>query len=219
MKMFGRHYILTILALELFGGAALRASDAPMVPLVPPPDSEAAPGFYSVKESENQIELSTPYGTIQIPTGFGANVPYRLSIPLEDLKKGAPSREFAPADGGKAPEPREDGQPAPLNLTSAQKSGPLFASPASPTPTVIVDDADTLVVDANRLFNRRRYYEALTVVDQILRKRPDFTRGWLMKGSLLLVQGHKELAMKAWRKAKEIEPENPEVLAVLERYQ
>ncbi len=189
------------------------------VPLVPPPDSDAAPGFYSVTEEENQLELKTPYGTIHIPTGFGANMPYRLSIPVEQLKKGGTVVEDAAKAPEKAEEPGKTGPGAAPTLFPAPSPalGMNPGSPPGPT-TVVVDDADSLVVDANRLFNRRRFYEALTVVDQLLRKRPAYTRGWLMKGSLLLVQGHKELAIKAWSKAKEIEPENQEVLSVLEKY-
>lgn len=202
-----------LILLFLVSCVGLLAAD---VPIVPPSDSDAAPGFYSVTELADQIQLNTPYGTINVPTGFGANVPYRFSIPIEALKKGAP-----PAlDLAKALEKASDGTPAslPLSPTGLPVAGPVPAASPAPT-TVIVDDGDALVVEANRLFNRRRYYEALTVVDQLLRKRPVYTRGWLMKGSLLHVQGHKDLALKAWNKAKEIEPENPEILAVLERYQ
>lgn len=212
MKHVATHsHLILILGLSCVG---LLAAD---VPLVPPPDSDAAPGFYSVTEQENQLELKTPYGTIHIPTGFGPNVPYRLSIPVEQLKKGgAPVAEDVPHQE----KPEEAGKPggAPALFPAPSPALGLAPANAPPSTTVIVDDADSLVVDANRLFNRRRFYEALTVVDQLLRKRPAYARGWLMKGSLLLVQGHKDLALKAWTKAKELEPENQEVLSVLEKY-
>lgn len=194
-------------------GAHLIAADSPVVPIVPPADSEAPPGFYSVTETESQIELKTPYGTLHVPTGFGSNVPYRLSIPVDQLKKNAGPLGEKPELADKPGEPTKVGDLGLLLPTGKAVAG------EKDTPRVIIDDADSLVVDANRLFNRRRYYEALTVVDQLLRKRPEYTRGWLMKGSLLLVQGHKDLAMKAWRKAQELEPANPEIQSVLSRYQ
>ncbi len=213
MKRAFLHFSWVIAAIL---GVSLSGADTPIVPIVPPPDSEAPPGFYSVNETDNQVELKTPYGTIHIPTGFGQNVPYRLSIPVDQLKKGAgPVANLNPETDAKAPEAARQTDSVPLLPTGKF----LPNQPGSQVPTVLIDDADSLVVDANRLFNRRRFYEALTVVDQLLRKRPEFTRGWLMKGSLLLVQGHKDLAMKAWKKAQELEPANPEVQSVLSRYQ
>jgi len=208
-----------IWSLGAAAGAGLPAAETPTVPLLENTGLEAPPGFYSVSENDKQeqVERKTPYGTIRIPTAFGTNVPYRFSIPLDQLKKNAPPiASLDPEKDAKGSEGPRQVDVVPLLPTG--KAAPN--QPGAPAaPAVVIDDADSMVVEANRLFNRRRFYEALTVVDQMLRKRPEFIRGWLMKGSLFLVQGHKDLAMKAWKKAQELDPANPEVQSVLSRYQ
>jgi tetratricopeptide (TPR) repeat protein len=177
------------------------------------------PGFFTVTEAPDHLELKTPYGTLKIPTGFGADVPYRMTLPLDELKKNAGPIAEGPKVDKKLGDPEKL---VPDGILQVNGPGGAPGAPAPATQgaaTTVIDDSDVLVVDANRLFNRRRYHEALTIVTQLLRKRPDYIRGWLMKGSLFMVQGHKELAVKAWRKAQEIDPQNPEVLSVLERYQ
>lgn len=75
-----------------------------------------------------------------------------------------------------------------------------------------------LIADANRLYNKRRYYEALDLVDRALAMAPFLTRAWLMKGSLLYIQGHRELAKKSWIRARELDPKNIEAAYALEIY-
>lgn len=81
-------------------------------------------------------------------------------------------------------------------------------------------DAETIqmVLEANRLFAVRKFYDALIVVDRILTRYPRYVRGWLMKGSLLHMQGEKGLALEAWKKAKRISPKDPEVNKTLAKY-
>jgi cytochrome c-type biogenesis protein CcmH/NrfG len=75
-----------------------------------------------------------------------------------------------------------------------------------------------MVLEANWLYNHRRYFEASTLVKRILTKQPNLVRGWVMKGSLLYVQGEKSLARKAWEHAQTLDPENVEVKQLLEKY-
>ena len=55
-------------------------------------------------------------------------------------------------------------------------------------------------------------------METILKKNPKYVRGWLMKGSLMYVQGQKDLAKKAWDEAVTISPDDTEVRTALERY-
>src|SRR5207253_1866924 len=79
-------------------------------------------------------------------------------------------------------------------------------------------DVARLVVEANRFYNQGKYYEAMIHVDELTKKRPEFVRGWIMKGSLLYVQGQKDLAKEAWEKAQEMDPKNSEIKNYLSRY-
>jgi tetratricopeptide (TPR) repeat protein len=80
----------------------------------------------------------------------------------------------------------------------------------------LLGDIDPLVVRANRLYNQRRYVEASQFVDEILRRRPDYVRGWLMRGSLHHVLGHRDLAAEAWQKARELAGDDPDIRPALE---
>lgn len=80
------------------------------------------------------------------------------------------------------------------------------------------DDSDRLVLEANHLYNLGKFYEASLYVEELIRKKPTYLRGWIMKGSLMWVQGEKELAKNAWRQALAIEPDSQEVKDLLQRY-
>jgi cytochrome c-type biogenesis protein CcmH/NrfG len=53
-------------------------------------------------------------------------------------------------------------------------------------------------------------------VDEILRRRPDYVRGWLMRGSLHQVLGHRDLAAEAWQRARDLAGDDPDVRRALE---
>lgn len=191
----------------------------------------ATPGW-KVRESSEAVELLTPYGVKELvgelaPKGTDA---YRVEIPLEDLK----------------PPPKEDSDREPAahqrwetiiekeivksgtetntvsNNSNTSNTGDGFygPQPLGSYPRVIVeyDDSDRYVVEANRLFNRGKFYDATNVVEELLRKKPDHVRGWVMKGSLMKVQGHKESAKNAYLTALKLDPNNTELRKIVEAY-
>jgi len=108
---------------------------------------------------------------------------------------------------------------APTDAAKAGETPAVGANPApTPAPTPDYDDSDEKILEANWLYNHRRYFEASTMVKRILIKQPNLIRAWIMKGSLLFVQGEKDLAVKAWQHAQTLDPKNAEVRELLEKY-
>ncbi|MBI4404429.1 MAG: hypothetical protein HY537_09725 [Deltaproteobacteria bacterium] len=168
---------------------------------------------YQVRESGNAIELETPYGN---KTLYGNFLPegtqdYRIEIPIDELKSALPQPITTPA-------------PAILLPAAESKKEIVIVNPETPKPTlppkVVVeyDDSDRFVIEANRLYNRGKFYEATLQVEELLRRKPEYTRAWIMKGSLMHVQGHKDLAKTAWATALKLDPSNKEIKGLLEKY-
>ena len=184
----------------------------------------ATDGYY-VRQNGKDVELVTPYGTKRIISQFADEGidNLHLEIPLSDLKPymapATPPTPAAPATAAIAPvappaTPLVDNQAdAEEEVVEAERV------PASLPPRIIVeyDETDRLVVEANRLYNKRKFYEAGAVIDEILRKKPSFTRAWVMRGSVMKVQGQLDLAKNAWEKAALLEPENKEIQGLLGR--
>lgn len=189
-------------------------------------------GDYGVKEDSTGVTLTTPFGEKRVVDVERLNNVdnYKIAIPLKDLKPDEkPKVETA------APKPAEEPTKVAIPETKpdaakekrepASQTPAIAAAPIAPTeketkPAVVeIDDSDQMIVEANWLYNHRRYFEALTVVERVLRKKPDALRAWIMKGSLLYVQGEKEMAKTAWQKAQTLDPQNSEVQTLLEHYQ
>lgn len=184
----------------------------------------ASEADFKVKETTNKIELSTPWGVKSYQTDFnlGAMKHYRIEIPLEDLRP-----PMTPVQT--QPEPARDvaSQPAPTinpviqTTCEAPKQEPkdVDRKPAAiPDTPSEYDNTDRLIFEANHLYNRGKFYEASVYVEELIRKNPILVRAWVMKGSLLYMQGYKDLAKKAWTKAAELDPKDPEVADILKRY-
>jgi tetratricopeptide (TPR) repeat protein len=95
---------------------------------------------------------------------------------------------------------------------------PDALDPMAEKPTSTYDYGDRMVVEVNHLYNLGKYYEASVWVEELIRKRPKYTRAYIMKGSLMWVQGHKDIAKKTWEEALNLEPNNDEVKTLLERF-
>ncbi len=162
-----------------------------------------------VRQNGNNIEVVTPYGKRMIfgDQGFKQAHDYKLEIPLDELRPPKPKTVAAP--------PPEPAKPERIVATEEPKPEP----PAETPPKVVLeyDYSDRLVLEANRLYNRRKFYEATITVDELLTRRPDYPRGWVMKGSLMYVQGQRDLAKSAWERALELDPENAQVKQYLGR--
>lgn len=167
-------------------------------------------GFFAVREFDEGLQVNTPYGVLTVPGNYSSRTRYKFSVPLEDIKialekSGEDTRYLGRPDFGPPPFPREPAEDGKDREPDAIKP-PTFADPA----------LDRLVVEANRLYNRRKFYDALLLVDRIVALAPEYARGWLMKGSLLYLQGQKDLAKRAWEEAKKLDPSNKDVATALE---
>ncbi len=203
-------------------------------------DSSALDQF-SVKETGDNLELVTPWGTKTLvgDIGFKNNGNYKIEIPLSDLKPVYPSKNTTSdndSDDDKADHKREaskkksksskedadaddddDADDFDTQKVADKDRKPQSLPPLAPL-VVEYDDTDKLVIEANHFYNQGKFFEASEDVEEILRKKPDYVRGWIMKGSLMYVQNQKDLAKKSWEKAQSLEPTNPQVKTLLERY-
>ena len=194
-----------------------------------------APERYDAKESGYNLELLTPYGNRVLYGSFTLDdvKDYQLEIPLEVLKPStaAPAPSPQPPQIVTLPDPKEEkakkkkskdedeSEDRPPKKVEALPPAPV-PTPAPTKPQVVVeyDDSDRFVVEANRLFNRGKYYDASLIIEELLRRKPDHVRGWIMKGSLMHVMGHKDLAQTAWKTAQKLEPQSREIKDILARY-
>jgi tetratricopeptide (TPR) repeat protein len=174
----------------------------------------AAPVSYQVRENGNSLEVVTPSGVkvFTSDTNFSSTETYRVEIPLTAL---------APPPGQEEQDAVDDAEDV-ENEDDVSETKPA-AAPEAPTPTpqkitVEYDDSDRMLVEANHFFNKRKYFEATEIVEELLRKKPTLVRAWIMKGSLMYLQGHRDLAAKAWKQALSLEPENKDIKYYLERY-
>lgn len=155
---------------------------------------------FRVYETGTELQVVTPFGKKTISGDFpiekSAN--YRIEIPLQDLM---PEKKDRPWER--------------LPASRGEEFG--FQPPASKAAEAY-DDTDKLVLEANRLYNQGRYYDSTLVVEAIIKKNPKYSRAWLMKGSLMYVQGQKDLAKKAWEEALALSPNDAEIRTALERY-
>lgn len=207
-----------------------RAFDAEGKPVVAAPNLQGparvyAPPGYQINQTGNNLELVTPWGRRLLFGDFGFNNArdYRLEIPLDALRPPEPPKKIDEQDALRLEHERAIAEAARAvkDAADAAKEAGAQRAPAQIPPRTVVeyDNTDRLVLEANRLYNRGKFYQASLTVEELLAKRPDFTRGWIMKGSLLYVQGYRDLAKIAWEKALELDPNNPEVKSFLGRLQ
>jgi tetratricopeptide (TPR) repeat protein len=188
--------------------------------------SAIAAGWKIREGKDGATELYTPYGVKEVvgelaPTGTAS---YRVEIPLEDFKP-EPTPDSEKKSAGEEKHQRWETIIEKEITKTVPGEGNTCTNcdkrePASVPPRVIVeyDDSDRYVVEANRLYNRGKFYDATNVVEELLRKKPDHVRGWVMKGSLMHVQGHKELAKAAYQTAFKLDPNNEEIKKLVEKY-
>ena len=151
-------------------------------------------GSFHASQTNNIIQLRTPYGTTLLmgDLGFEKLWDYEFEIPLAPLR----------AAGGSA------GTGSGAGSGSGQGQG-------GRSDVSSMEDVSSLIVEANRLYNLAQFTESLRFVDEIIRRDPGNVRGWTMKGSLLHILGQKELAKSAWEKALSLQPENAELKKLL----
>lgn len=178
---------------------------------------------FKVRETGNKIEVTSPWGVKSYETEFnlGAMKHYKIEIPLEDLR---PAMK-AQMDRPESPRELASTPGAPGSVTGScenPRGNPSEYADRKPnaipdTPSEY-DSTDRLILEANHLYNRGKFYEASVYVEELIRKNPGFVRAWVMKGSLLYVQGYSDLAKKAWAQAATLDPADPQVKDILKRY-
>lgn len=179
---------------------------------------------YRALEHEKLLHLKTPSGEKTVIGDYDANN-YRIEIPIEELdpalKEKAKNGEnsiFNTNTENSTVESKEKEKETTVKETQIIHEREIASKPEPSRVIVEYDDTDRLVLEANRLFNKRKYFEAVAVVDELIRRKPSHVRAWIMKGSLMYVRGQKELAKTAWKQAQALEPENKEIKSILEKY-
>ncbi len=188
---------------------------------------------YKASEVTGSLELQTPYGKKTV-IGEMSNTNYRLEIPIADLK--GPMAGFENPDGThsrdtESKESKESKETKSENSTVESKETKIIetkiiehdgdgegGSRRKQKVVVEYDDTDRLVLEANRLYYKKKFAESTNVVEELIRRKPTYVRAWIMKGSLMFVRGQRDLAQAAWKQALELEPENGEIKQIMERY-
>lgn len=165
-------------------------------------------GEYFVRQTGMGYELVTPNGSKLMLGEYAPNGVhnFRVEVPLNELAP-PPKKEERKPDSALLP-PVED-----------KKAPEICPKPEPKAVNREFDDSDKYILEANQLYNQGKFYESSQVVEELLRKKPEMVRGWIMKGSLMYVMKQKELAFKAWNQAKALDPENSEVNDLIKRYQ
>lgn len=162
---------------------------------------------FRLKTPPEGLSIFTPDGEKSIifdtPTGERPKS-FRVQIPISELRP-APTQEVLATSVVVEP--------------GREPSAAIPPEAADKAEAVIVyDDTDSILLRANYLFNRGDYFGATLKVDELLKKNPKLTRGWVMKGTLFYVQGFKDLAKSAWEKAYELSNQDPTVKELLEKH-
>lgn len=93
------------------------------------------------------------------------------------------------------------------------------AQTAAPPALNFEADTNQLLTKANEAYVAAEFPRALSLVETALTRAPQNLRALMMKGSLLHLSGQKSAARETWRKAQELDPANPEIIRVLEKFQ
>jgi len=136
---------------------------------------------YSATQAGNILFIKTPWGSTPYigPVGFETIPSYSFEISLSDYRAG-------------------------LNHPAGSEPGQSPGFGATPS----TGDEITLIAEANRLYSEGDFNRALEFVDEACRRNSKNSRAWVMKGSLMHVLGHEDLAHQAWEKALALEPGN-----------
>jgi len=145
---------------------------------------------YMVSQDKNLLNIKTPWGSnlFMAPVGFEDLESYSFEIPLADFRTQA----------------RKEATDGPSDNASSKRTDPS-----------VMGDVSSLIVEANRLYNQGDFRHALGYVDEVNQREPQNVRGWIMKGSLMHVMGHRDLAKQAWQKALELDPANQQIQRIL----
>ncbi len=189
---------------------------------------------YHVHETQAGLELITPYGKKIIMGDYAPDggFNYNIEIPMSEIKPsptptpqpqlptvmmmpGMPGMQM-PGGANSTSNTTENNTTITTKKVEEEKREPAAVIP----PKIIIeyDETDRMVLEANRLYNKKKFYESTQVVEEILRKKPDYARAWVMKGSLMYAQKQSDLAKKAWQQALVLEPNNLQVKNLLEKF-
>jgi tetratricopeptide (TPR) repeat protein len=150
----------------------------------------ATPSGYGVAESGNLVFVKTPWGSSV----------YIGPVGLDSLRTYSFEVPLSDFRAGLPNGIKNDGG------TSSGDSSQL-------------GDTGSLIAEANRFYNKGDFAKSLRYVDEVVRRDPGSVRGWVMKGSLMHVMGHKDLARQAWQKALELDPKNSQIQNILRSMQ
>jgi tetratricopeptide (TPR) repeat protein len=152
----------------------------------------AAKQGYAVSQADNMVIVKTPWGSsiFLAPVGFDQLSSYSFEVPLSNFRAGL--------EGANEP--------------TGHGSGGLGSDSGPET----MGDINSLISQANLLYNQGEFTKALQYVDQVSIRDPKNIRGWIMKGSLMHVLGYQDLAKQAWQKALDLDPANSQIRNILQ---
>jgi len=153
-----------------------------------------APSGFAVSQVNNLVIVKTPWGsnTFLGPVGIEELRHYSFEIPLSDL------RSMNRSERGKG-----------------ESSSGTDEKDTSPDQASTTGSVDSLILEANHLYHKGEVLKALGFVDEVLRRDPKQVRAWIMKGSLMHAQGQKDLALEAWKKGLELDPNNTQLQNII----
>jgi hypothetical protein len=142
---------------------------------------------YGVVQDRQLLILKTPMGTnvYLADHGFHDARNFAIEIPLSELRTKLASIH----QGGGS-------------------QGPTGTDPNGAIPPKDYLDVSSLAVEANRLYSVGQFKASLGFVEEILKREPNSLRGWSMRGSLMHVLGHADIAKASWKKALQLDPKN-----------
>lgn len=144
---------------------------------------------YRVTTFGDNFLITSPYGSKIFIGDIGLTDlrSYRFEIPIEDLKNSL----YSSLGNDRSFQGKENSQPK------------------------FVESEEELILQANHLYGQGKFSESLTFVEEALRRNSKNIRGWVMKGSLMHVQGQTDLAKIYWNKALKLEPNNEQIKKLL----
>jgi tetratricopeptide (TPR) repeat protein len=147
---------------------------------------------YKAIENNSLLNLKTPQGPVFYfsEKNFSQMDSYRAEISYADIEKNFPQ------NNGHSPNDKS-------NKTDAADSASNIGS------------VDEVLVAANKHYNEGKFEKSLSYVEEILKRRPQHLRAWIMRGSLYRILGFKEQALESYKKASELDSKNEELKNII----
>jgi len=195
------------------------------------------PGFHQqvILKKGNKREIVSDYTRVrQILVMIADTFPVETEAVAQELRL---SGKFSPAKGDnlrvlKVPERKSEQEQAPQNkdenltrlsqkLKSKNRGKPGGMPGIKPDPQETISEAESTVflLRARAAFFKGNYTQALDQILQSIIKNSENPQAYTMLGSLYYAVDWKIMAVKYWKKARVLAPENPELRKLIDQVQ